>query len=52
MNQLLGMTKEDQARYYQEEMSEMFFQGTPDFDEIMAKVAQIEITINSPAKRS
>ncbi|HVE44889.1 MAG TPA: nucleotidyl transferase AbiEii/AbiGii toxin family protein [Gammaproteobacteria bacterium] len=29
------------------EMSEMFFQRAPDFDEIMTKVAQIETTINS-----
>ena len=29
------------------EMSEMFFQGAPDFDEIKAKVAQIETMINS-----
>lgn len=32
------------------EMSEMFFQGAPDFDRIMEKVAQIETTINSQTK--
>ncbi|HVE44497.1 MAG TPA: hypothetical protein VNC84_05115 [Gammaproteobacteria bacterium] len=31
-------------------MSEMFFQESPDFDEIMSKVAEVEIMINSQAK--
>ena len=33
-------------------MSEMFFQGAPDFNGIMKKVAKIETTINSQKKES
>jgi hypothetical protein len=45
-NELFNETLKQDCR----EMSEMFFQGAPDFDEIIAKVSQIEKTINSKEK--